>query len=247
MVSENCLKLIREWLNKREITARNLKNDWFHGSALVINNLHAEDYLFWSLISHPVINQICSHVLNQYSYNNNEGYSLTGSAIRAVYGHQNAQQLHIDSNLPGCNHILSLQFCIPVDSFTGASGATQVVIGSQSNLEYPPNNNQLNSKDEANLIKLSAEPGDILVFNAGVWHGSSNKSNTERRAGIFLNYSRWFLKQSFDIANNIPDNIYNKLNEDQLRIAGSFYQPPLDSSENRGRKSSIPIIRHYNP
>lgn len=245
VIPKDLIEHVKEWLAMRESPDSCHDGDPFHGQALVINNLHAEELFFWQLIAHPVITQICCRLLNQYSYKNSEGYSLTGSSIRATYGPSEPQQLHIDSNLPGCNHILSLQFCVPIDPFTEQSGATQVVANSQHKKSYPPERNHLNNDDSKLLTLLLADPGDLLVFNAGIWHGASSKSTQSRRAAIFLNYSRWFLKQSYDIANNIPPHILEHLNLDQLRIAGTFFQPPLDSSENRGRKSDFPVIRNY--
>jgi hypothetical protein len=217
----------------------------FHGEATVVNNLQSKGLIFWDLISDPLIEQVCSELLNEYSYNNNEGYTLLGSAIRTIKGSQKAQQLHIDSSLPGCNHVLSLQFCIPLTRFDKESGSTQVVIGSQNKKEYPPSENKLSKEDSCHLKVLEAKPGDLIMFNAGIWHGSSEKFNDDIRSAIFIRYGRWFLKQSYDIANNIPIDIYKNLNEKQLRLAGAYFQPPLDDSENRGRKSQKPILRSY--
>ena len=217
----------------------------FHGEAKVINNLQAKSIEYWKYISHPFIEEVCELVLNKGSYNEKEGYSLTGAALRTVYGKQAAQQLHIDSNLPGCNYILTLQFCIPLNEFTAINGATQILKGSQYETEYAPENRLLTEEQRERLQMLTADVGDLIIFNGGVWHGSSEKLDDTSRSAMFLSYSRWFMKQSYDIANNIPKGILKKLNNNQLRIAGCYYQPPFDEDEGRGRKSDRPIIREY--
>jgi len=245
VISDLLLSRISSWLDVYETNFQVDSADPFHGYALVINNLHAKNILFWELISHPLIVSICDNLLNQYSYSNCEGFSLTGSAIRSVYGQEAAQQLHIDSNLPGCNHILSLQFCIPLDPFTPDNGSTQIIPGSHTIAEYPPPNNLLSLSQKSKLLHIVALPGDILIFNAGIWHGAGEKLTAGRRAAVFLNYSRWFIKQSFDIPNNMPSEIASQLTDSQFRIAGNYYQPPYDEREGRGRKSQSPVIRKY--
>ena len=245
-IKEEVLEKINRWhINHTIIQQKYGRKNKFHGEASVVNNLQSEELFFWDLISDPLINQVCDELLNAYSYNNNEGYTLLGSAIRSIEGPQKAQQLHIDSSLPGSNHVLSLQFCIPLTSFDKESGSTQVVIGSHNKKEYPPSGNKLNSEDSSQLRVLEAKPGDLIMFDSGIWHGSSQKLNNKVRSAVFIRYGRWFLKQSYDIANNIPMDIYKNLNENQLKLAGAYFQPPLDDSENRGRKSDTPILRTY--
>ena len=217
----------------------------FHGDSTVINNLHSLDILFWELISNPIITSICENILSKYSYKNSEGYVLIGSSIRALYNPRPAQQLHIDSNLPGNNHILSIQFCIPLDNFNQKNGATQIVRGSNLIKDYPPNNNELSQKNKEKLLILDAKPGDLIIFNTGIWHGSSAKLNKERRAAVFLNFGRWFIKPTFDIPNNMTDKIYKSLTTNQKKIAGCFCQPPFSEKDGRGRKSLNPIRRKY--
>ncbi len=202
--------------NKQSDLNENHKS--FHGNnALVINNLHTKSLFFWDLISNKVIKKICNAILNKYSYESSEGYILVGSAIRSLYGKNPSQQLHIDSNLPGCNHILGLQFCIPLDSFNATNGATQIVKESASYKEYPPNDNKLNDELKNKLDLLVMEPRDLAIFNTCLWHSSSEKKSKGRRASIFLNFGRWFLKQSFDNANNIPNHIFQELSEEQKK------------------------------
>ena len=104
---------------------------------------------------------------------------------------------------------------------------------------------KLDKKQKEKLQILEANPGDLLIFNTCLWHGSSKKYTNTRRAAVFMNYGRWFLKPSFDIPNNIPNQIYSKLNDYQKKIAGCYFQPPFDDYEGRGRKSNYPIVRKY--
>lgn len=251
IIEISIIKKIIRYLNNFEKpfksnTKKEFKNATvFHGDSKVINNLHSLDIMFWDLISHPLITKICEEILSKYSYKDSEGFILIGSAIRILSNKQESQQLHIDSNLPGNNHILSLQFCIPLDPFDNNNGATQILQGSTEIKEYPPIMSNLNKKQKEKLLILNANPGDLLIFNTSLWHGSSKKSTNKRRAAIFMNFGRWFLKPSFDIPNNIPNNIYSKLNNYQKKIAGCYFQPPFDDNECRGRKSKNPIVRKY--
>lgn len=252
IIDLNIIYKIENFLNsfiKNKDNIKSLKNfqnaSIFHGDSLVINNLHARDILFWELISNPIISSICEKVLSKYSYMDSEGYVLLGSAIRALFQKQTSQQLHIDSNLPGNNHILSLQFCIPLDPFNKLNGATQIIKDSYKLKYYPPNADKLSKELIKKSLIIEANPGDLIVFNTSLWHGSSDKQTNSRRAAIFINFGRWFLKPSFDIPNNIPKEIYEKLSNNQKKIAGCYFQPPLNDLEDRGRKSKNPIIRKY--
>ena len=248
IIDINLIKRIEDFIDEFEKDNNNLnyKNkDVFHGNSLVINNLHARDIFFWDLISHPFVSSICDKTLSKYSYMDSEGYVLIGSAIRALFKKQPSQQLHIDSNLPGNNHILSLQFCIPIDPFNRQNGATQIVKDSFLLKNYPPTKNKLSKEQRDNIFIIEANPGDLIIFNTSIWHGSSKKITNSRRAAIFMNFGRWFLKPSFDIPNNIPKEIFDKLDKTQKKIAGCYFQPPLTDEEGRGRKSEYPIVRKY--
>ena len=45
-----------------------------------------------------------------------------------------------------------------------------------------------------------------------------------------MNFGRWFLKPSFDIPNNIPNQIYSKLNDYQKKIDEALSGSILDVS-----------------
>ena len=116
---------------------------------------------------------------------------------RSLIGKSESQNLHIDSRICGVSPPTSIHFFIYLDSASKSSGATTFVKGSHKITRFP------NNKDKKNAISVKCEPGDVIVLNSSVWHGSGEKNTSGERTIITLAYTRWFIGQQFAIPYSI--------------------------------------------
>lgn len=84
----------------------------------MVYNLYNKDLKFMDLIEHERIIPYISHMLREGSYGNSEAFVLQLSTGRSVGGGSEAQQLHIDSKVPGCPYALAAQALWLLTDFT---------------------------------------------------------------------------------------------------------------------------------
>lgn len=89
-------------------------------------------------------------------------------------------------------HYKAVKFCIYPDTLTGQDGALRVIPGSHcdplhSQLEREPEPAYGVRPDEVPAFAFESNPGDVIVFNVGVWHGSFGGGN-HRRQGVVVYY-----------------------------------------------------------
>ncbi len=207
-----------------------------------IYNLHNKDNKFIKYLDHPKIINIVKKTLSTGSFNNNEKIILRQSAIRSPKKGF-AQQLHNDARISKTKYPLILQVIWLLDDFTKKNGATRILPKSQHFDGFPKKN-----KKYSNEKILTAKKGSVIIFNASLWHGSSEKFTHEDRYGMIFSYSRWFLKPTFDHTKNTPLVIYNKLSSFQKELLGFKFNPPIDEFERASTRSKKNIIidKKYN-
>jgi len=109
--------------------------------------------------------------------------SLKGRSPKPDYG---PQGLHVDTVgpvKPG-EQILANAFWI-LDEMSRENGATRLVPDSHKTYSVPAGNYAQPNGKHPNEIYISANPGDLLLFSAHLWHsGSRNESGTRRRVVI---------------------------------------------------------------
>ncbi|EKD55415.1 MAG: hypothetical protein ACD_60C00009G0008 [uncultured bacterium] len=197
----------------------------------IVFNLHNKHINFMRLINHSVTMPVIGAILQKGSYNDNEPYIYTGSSGRSP-SFNSEQQLHIDSRVPGCNLALQAQCLWLLDDFTQQNGATRVVPLSHQFKFYPEN-----GKHYPKEVTVTAPAGSVIIFNGGLWHGSSKKCTHDDRWGVIISYARWFYKQSFQILQNTPKYIYDRLNEFEKCLLGAKTQLALDEFERISMRS----------
>mgnify|MGYP001312925002 CR=1 FL=1 len=210
----------------------------FHGSpdnVAVIHNLQNKHYSFWKLIAHPLVVGVADILLKEGSFEDSEPYQLASCQARSITGHEDRQQLHIDSRLPGGNHALALVAGWSLTEFTAENGATRFVPKSHLINEFPAMG--LIRDDE---IIGECPPGSLILFNACLWHGASEKIDPSVRAGLFFNYCRWFMRPAFKINRRIPLEIREKLSDKMVELSGAYFEEPFDETDREVRKSNVP-------
>jgi ectoine hydroxylase-related dioxygenase (phytanoyl-CoA dioxygenase family) len=188
----------------------------------VLFNLHNKRLEYYELMCHPLITSVMDIILKEGSYLNNEPYYLyNNSARNPMKGSE--QQLHIDSRFPGTKYVFVANVLWMIEDFTEESGATRIVPDSHKSGLYAED-----GKKYENEILVIAPKGSVLIFDASLWHGSSYKHNEDSRWALTLGYARWFRKPAYDFMQNIPADIFNKLNDKQKELLGLKLIPPKD-------------------
>ena len=200
----------------------------FHGNSAVskvkmIYNLHNKHENFLPLIFDKNVDYINNKLLRDGSYKNSEPYQVHLTTARGLFGQCEAQQLHIDSNLPGTGYVMFSQVFWALDPLTCENGATRVVPGSHKRQAFAGD-----GVDYDDEVLLTCPKGSLVIVDGGVWHGSSKKHSEEERWLIVNSYSRWFMKPSFDLTRNTPQHIYNRLTSEQKTLMGFKFRSPLD-------------------
>ncbi len=123
-----------------------------------------------------------------------------------------------------------------IDEFNDLNGATRVLPNSQFLKKFP-----VNKKKYKKELILKGKPGSVLLLNAGMWHGSSEKKNNDDRLGMIFSYSKWFLKGSFDHTLNTPLKVFKKLSKYQKELLGFKFSSPIDEFTNSSSRSKVNI------
>jgi ectoine hydroxylase-related dioxygenase (phytanoyl-CoA dioxygenase family) len=199
----------------------------------IVFNLHNKHIDFARLIDHQQVYPHVRQMLQRGSYNHAEPFILALSSARNPKFGAPKQQLHMDSRYPGAPFPLALQVVFCLDAFNSETGSTRVIPGSHKRREYPENNRSY--PDE---VIINANPGDVVIWDGSIWHGSSEKRTRQDRWGIVFTFARWFIKPSFDFNGNTPENIYRLLTDRQKDLLGFRCNPPLDEFTRLSARSS---------
>lgn len=198
----------------------------------VVFNLHNKNYDWYTLFEHPKVLPILNMTLKDGSYLNAEPFNLLNISARNPLKGNKGQQLHLDSNLPGGDFPLIMVVIFLLNDFTKDNGATRLVPGSHRFPTYAENGKKYEEE-----ILIEARKGSVLIYNASLWHGGSEKMNDENRWGLILGYGRWFVKPSFDFMSNMPKDMYEKLTDSQKDLLGYRSNPPKDEFTRMRRRS----------
>ena len=247
-VIENGFTIIPKVLKRKECEnlkkiAKKIHKNYFNKVKIknpleqTIYNLHNKHPIFRKYLKNKKIHHLIEKLLSTGSFMNSSDIIIRQLAIRnPLKGH--AQQLHNDTRIAGCNFPLVIHVIYMLDNFTKSNGATRVVPKSHRSKLFAKNKKKY--KNEKLLI---GKQGDVIIFNAALWHGSAKKINNDDRWGMIYSYSRWFLKPDFDYNKNMPLNLYKKLNNDEKKLFGFYSNPPKDEfsrSSTRSNKAEIP-------
>lgn len=180
------------------------------------------------LLNEKEIEEILIYFLNDKYYKqipqNQPNYILRAVGARS----SNIElPLHIDSFIPFIgDELIAMQVSIVLEDQTIENGCTILIPGSHKFGEYA---NQ-NEKDKC--VSITPKKGDIVIWDSRIWHGAhANKSNSTRWA-VIATFTRWWVKQQFDIPNNIPNDFKELLTEKELSVLGACSVPPSNELDS---------------
>lgn len=113
--------------------------------------------------------------------------------------------VHRDLRFYSGNFPVMINCLIMVDDFTIENGGTFLLPGSHLEERKPSDEEFFSKADQA-----TGKRGDILIFNANVWHSSAPNKTQEHRRAIPITISKSFMKQLLDYPRAIG---YDKINE----------------------------------
>lgn len=198
----------------------------------IVYNLQNKHLEFIKIASSKKIISIVEPYLQRGSYEQSDDIIIRQMTARNPLQNKGAQQLHIDSRIPGQSFSIMVVATIMLDEFTTLNGATRLIPGSHLTKNFPENKKTY--KDEK---IITGEPGSLLLMDGSLWHGGGKNIDGSSRWGILFTYVRWFIKQAFDFSANIPDDIYSKLNKREKILLGLNSYPPLDEFQRISARS----------
>ena len=195
-----------------------------------ILNLQNKDKEFIDLLDLPIARALMIRLLNDPHFRpfpaTDPNYILGQFVARSSL---EELELHIDAGMPQPGHDTTMiQMSFVLEDTNSENGCTHVVPGSHLLGEYSDRSYQ-------NPMPVPGRAGDLLIWDARLWHGSKKNNTDNTRWCIIATFQRWWIKQSFDMPRALPENIYVKLTDKQKALIGYCTIPPLDEKERRTR------------
>jgi ectoine hydroxylase-related dioxygenase (phytanoyl-CoA dioxygenase family) len=147
--------------------------------------------------------------------------------------------IHRDSKFFTHNIPLMLNILILLDDFTEDNGPTLLLPYSHKNIERPTD-----EYFHKNAIKAIGKRGDILLFNADIWHASSLNTTDKSRRALPLTFTKSFIKQlmdyprylGYDKSDVFSDSLLSLLGYDS-RVASNLYEWYLPNNQRLYKKN----------
>jgi ectoine hydroxylase-related dioxygenase (phytanoyl-CoA dioxygenase family) len=224
---KRALELVKAWETK---TADSLAANvpYLNQNQAVVYNLQNKDIYFLQLLFGSAdVHYTLRHFLNDRWYKpipaDDPNYILRGFVSRSS---QDSMPLHIDSMVPYQGaHVISMQASIILEDQDEENGCTLVVPGSHQSGEY------VTQEAMQNAIPLRSQAGDVVLWDSRLWHGALANHSTRTRWALIATFARWWLKQSFNITDGLPTEIFNALTDSQKAMLGYCSVPFLNESE----------------
>ena len=198
------------------------------------------DKKFFDLFRTPVIEQILMATLNDEYYkliSNTPNYILRSMICRSS---KEMLPWHIDSFIPFTSSYAStVQVIIPLESFTSQSGATLLYKSSHQLGKYSPQEHP----QDAPIVELHAEPGDVVIWDARIWHAAKENTSGGSRWAVISTFTRWWIKQNYRYSEEILSRgLISEYSDEDLVILGAASQTPLNHEESIDLKGGMDRI-----
>lgn len=251
-IEKNGYCIIKNFLSKKVIGKTLKKIDHYHelnkkivykgipardSRDKILYNLQNKDYHFIKLLNNKNILKIAKYFLNDKFYrflpNDKPNFIINYFNARSS---GNKLDLHIDSWIPYLGkktHMM--QFVFLLEKSTEDNGCTIVVKKSHRS-------GKLSNNKSKKIISVTGEPGDLIIWDSRLWHGTrENKSNVSRWA-IVTTISSWWVKQAMDMPKSLPNKILNKCSNLEKQLLGFCSIPPVDETERINTKCGYEIL-----
>lgn len=225
--TQSALDLVHEWLEKMK--GRQAKSiPYLNQNQPMLYNVQNKDAHFLELLfSNEQGQAVLRHFLNDEWYRQippqEANYVMRSYLARSSSG---ALPMHIDSFVPySGDHVIIMQYAMVLEDMNEEKGCTVIVPGSHKSGTY------VTQEDRAKAIPVIANAGDLLIWDSRIWHGTTENTTDLSRWVLIATFSRWWIKQAFDIPQALPTPIYESLSDSQRAIMGYCSVPYADETE----------------
>jgi ectoine hydroxylase-related dioxygenase (phytanoyl-CoA dioxygenase family) len=188
------------------------KGEFFGNRTRRVHNILAKTRAVDALVAHPAILELLRGTLTQPQV----------SIVNAIEIHpgETAQFLHQDDVVfpiarPHPPLIVNTMWALT--EFTAENGATRLVPRSQDATELDEN---------PSIVTAEMEPGSVLVWNGGLFHGGGANCAQQPRLGLNVNYNCPWLRQQENQYLAVPKEVAATLSDEFLRLLG--YEAHID-------------------
>jgi ectoine hydroxylase-related dioxygenase (phytanoyl-CoA dioxygenase family) len=182
------------------------QGEFFGSRTRRLHNVLAKTRATDCLVGHPAVVELVRTVLGQPQV----------SIVNAIEIHpgETAQPFHQDDVLfpisrPHPPLIVNTMWAIT--EFTRENGATMLVPKSQDLTALP---------DACQRVSAEMDPGSVLLWNGGLFHGGGANHSPHARLGLNVNYNCAWLRQQENPYLAIPQEVARELPDDFLRLIG---------------------------
>ncbi len=213
----------------------------------MVYNLENKDFDFLTMLFAPQqVHAVLRHFLNDKWYRaipaEEPNYILRSFLARSS---NDALPLHIDSFMPYVTEeSFIMQLAIILEDQDEENGCTIVLPGSHQSGEYADRSRA----DEC--VPIYSKAGDIVIWDSRLWHGTlANVSANRTRWSIIATFGRWWIKQNFNMVENVPQAIYDRLTPGQKAMLGFSSIPFSDETQGidfkQGFDALLPDVTDY--
>lgn len=122
---------------------------------------------------------------------------------------------------------LNAQAVILIDEFTEENGATALAPGTQHELRYPTESDDFYGR----CIRLTAKPGDVVLFNGAAWHCAMPNQSTTSRTGLLVEFLPKFVKPIEDMLTGLDEDFLASASPLMKQLLGFHYPWPSSPPE----------------
>jgi hypothetical protein len=206
----------------------------------IIYNPFIYDKRFFDLFREEKIDEILRYFLNDEFYKGLDG--LPNYILRSMICRSSKEKLpwHIDSFIPFTGTYPStFQVVIPLEEFRSDTGPTLLVPGSHMRGLYAPQD--LDSTE--GVIELSAKVGDVIIWDARIWHAAKANDSNNSRWAVISTFTRWWIKQNYRYPETIKEiQEVARYSDSDLIILGAASETPLNHTESVDLKGGLERI-----
>ena len=206
LIDDKWLDLLRDGLDSAFIEHRQTQLN--NG-----NDIHTDGVALHVLLSNPIFISFLEQLQKTGFFNFlDESFFDSKCIINSFSGLDNLPNqpnfsaiVHRDLRFYSGNFPIMINCLLMVDDFTIENGGTYLLPYSHLEERKP-------SDEEffQNAIQAIGKRGDMIIFNANVWHSSAPNTTQDHRRGIPITVSKSFMKQLLDYPRAIG---YDKMDE----------------------------------
>lgn len=233
-------KLLTEWEKASANPLPDYMTPGLNKGHQMIYNLQNKDVSFFQAFTrHPLLRAILIQCLNDEWYKQipqeNPNYILRSLLARS--SGKSSMPLHIDSFIPNPgSHIPLLQVAIVLEKQTLENGCTLVIPGSHQFGRYA-------AQDwKQYAVPVESNAGDIVIWDSRLWHSAGENKTSDSRWSIVGTFSRWWIKQNYNITGKFPKEFLAELTNEEKSILGFCSMPPEDEFDRQDIKAGYEIL-----